>query len=390
MRGCAEGIELGGVASGPVIGKPSADGEYAAHELAHTLGRHHPQSLCGDWDNPNTSPDPGWPSDIEKTAIGSEVKPDVGFDAGDPVTGEEMRTMPWGRTADIMTYCEQELQWPSAYTYSGICRRLAEENHSTDYSACQIAGEPLVAGAETRELNPETASATGLVRSPENIAFAEGTNQDALVLIGSVNLTANTGVFAEPVKVKREARPVGKRDMGATELELQSFNANGMLLSKEPALLHPNSERSPNAPLSGNFSGEIPYDPSISHIDLMWKGRVIARRQGPIQPPDVDIAAPKPQRAAASGCNSGYCGWRGLTKQLEYRWSTKNNAPAKYTVQIRTSRNENWQTVAVGLSQNSIILNPNWFEGADEVQVRVRASNGIHETVTTGIPYKLR
>ena len=56
---------------------------------------------------------------------------------------------------------------------------------------------------------------------------------------------------------------------------------------------------------------------------------------------------------------------------------------ATYTVQISTNGGKDWNTVAVETPQHSIKIDPSWIEGASTLEVRVRASNGIHETVST-------
>jgi hypothetical protein len=90
---------------------------YAAHELSHTFGRHHP-GFCG-----QERFDHHFPHADGK--ISSDVEDCIGFDVGDPALNIPMQACPHEQWADLMTYCDW--QWISKHTYDGIHDRLVAE-----------------------------------------------------------------------------------------------------------------------------------------------------------------------------------------------------------------------------------------------------------------------
>ena len=54
-----------------------------------------------------------------------------------------------------------------------------------------------------------------------------------------------------------------------------------------------------------------------------------------------------------------------------------------YSVQVSTDEGRTWQTIGVGLKAPSVALDRRQFRKAQEVQVRVVATNGLTSSVVT-------
>ncbi|MBI3968333.1 MAG: hypothetical protein HY329_22065, partial [Chloroflexi bacterium] len=133
--------------SGPV---PDA-GDYAAHEIAHTLGRPHPtpgSMACGHSASDNNYP-------YANAAIGDAQ--DEGFDPGNPVFGGTPSIRPSSGWFDIMGYCSP--LWISDYTYNALFDSIANNDALNVGAAAtaRVAGDWLMAyGVITPSANQAT------------------------------------------------------------------------------------------------------------------------------------------------------------------------------------------------------------------------------------------
>jgi hypothetical protein len=440
MRGCADAPptpDASAVGSGPAgtggydwDHSASYAGWYAGHELGHTFGRPHPGSGCGD-----LGQDPTWPKDIPTNQIGTAAHPYVGFDPGDVTVGASMQVLPWdpssgGRGADMMTYCANV--WPSAHTYIDICQRLAAENNvSCPTVAALVAaagiGPPsrLITGpggrkavgqflaAPLTQLAADQPAADNVPSKGDSAAPANNAGTAPLAppspltgpvlsITGQINLDANTGTISAVHQLEQSIE-TNRPPVQADAPLIRTFNSAGTLLSENTATVLLSSDAPPDAPKTGLISGEVPYSKDIYSVELVRRGAVLARRIASstavtVSEPALDTLSLKsllpltesraprfnfqvgpdalPPRAEQTGPNG----------QLIYRWQGQGAGLTKYTVQISTDGGKTWSTVAVETSQNSITIDPSWIEGATELTVRVRASDGIHETVSTSAP----
>ena len=404
-------------------------GWYAGHELGHTFGRPHPGSGCGD-----EGADSTWPADIPKNRIGTAKRPYVGFDAGDPAVQAPMQVFAWDPNtslsgADLMTYCDNV--WPGAHNYIEICERLAAENNTScptasPAMAVEIASPPPLAAAGPggrRSSGPLAAPTTKFAvdtTRPESNNAAQsdataGSSQASprtivgpvLSITGQIDLDANTGGISAVHRLEQAAEknpPAADPDAPL----IRTFNASGALLSESPTTLLISTDRPADAPRTGLVSGEVPYSPDISSIELVRGGAVIAKRTA--SPKQVTVSQPKLNSLSLKNLLPFTSDLKGQSAhpynfkigpdavpspQLElneskapliYSWNAQGAGLTKYTVQISTDGGKTWSTVAIETSQNSIAIDPSWVEGASELTVRVRASDGIHESVATSAP----
>jgi hypothetical protein len=416
MRGCSSlppDPDPSAVGSGPAgVGyawdtSPSFAGWYAGHELGHTYGRHHPISQCGDLDE--SGGDKKWPTGMPLEKLGTAAHPFVAFDAGDESISQGITVWGWDKAADIMTYCHYV--WPSAHNYIEICNSLAAENHMQ----CPLAPTPPGAGPPL-SIKPAIAGPGGVIplqvkegglvtfagnddaNAPASGATsAEKINGPVLSLTGRIDLDNSTGEISAVSRLDRSIEnpgPAGNPDIPV----IKSYDAQGKLLSQSPATVLLDSDRAANDPHTGVVSGEIPYAEEIARLELVYKDKTLATRstataarpaitQPTLERPALqdllrNFSTSKKAQfdVAPSRAPSDFATQAGV---LIYSWQDQGTSTATYTVQISTNGGKDWNTVAVEIPQHSIKIDPSWIEGASTLEVRVRASNGIHETVST-------
>jgi hypothetical protein len=191
MRGCANAIpdlpDPSSVASGPAgehsstlfsydVEHASYAGWYAGHELAHALGRSHP-GFC--YDQEGYRDDRYYPFTFSpRGLIASASLEYVGWDSANQQYAF-MKAIRGDRYFDIMTYCPFE--WPSAYTYRALRRRLLCEQdlsaHGAPTDSCRPSKTTIAA-----DLGPEAAAS----------AAALATFSDAPRLAGAGPTDAST------------------------------------------------------------------------------------------------------------------------------------------------------------------------------------------------------
>jgi hypothetical protein len=463
MRGCAfvpttvSEIDHA-IGSGP-SGIPSDDlfqwdksasyaGWYAAHEIAHTLGRQHVGG-CGNEPPPL---DAAWPPNFAGGKIGTVQTPYVGFDPGDGLN-VPMRVISWDVGTDAMTYCPN--QWISYHTFSALCERINAENGS----ACPTvaASQVVVGGASSNNLgqgpgpspgtaptlpsqaelpgpggtNPPVTGAAApnpaaLNSAPPSLSPTQGAPPPApqigpyLSVTGQLNLETNTGTISAS-RLDRPIRPSSPPGLQKPDTPLiRIYDAGGKLLAESAATVLLNSDAPAGAPPIALISGEVPYSPDIWRIEVVRNGSVVARQVASgtspsISQPSVEMPTLKGLlpgndfSAIKSASKTGFLVEHSavitgfglglpppgvsVTQErgkLMYNWSNPNpTVPLSYTVQLSTDNGRQWRTVAVKSSRTSIEIDPTWLGDASTIQLRVKASDGIHESIATSAPLSL-
>ncbi|WP_008558378.1 hypothetical protein [Bradyrhizobium sp. CCGE-LA001] len=411
MRGCSSlppSPDPSAVGSGPAgVGydwdtSPSFAGWYAGHELGHTFGRHHPVSGCGDLDE--NGGDTAWPNKIPKNRLGSATDPFVAFDPGDPELPSPMTVWGWDKAADLMTYCKYT--WPSAHNYVEICNRISAENGVQ----CPLGATQMAAGAPAPGMQDISAGPGGAPLSIKKnpgllVPVADKVDQPmaggsisgpVISLTGRIDLDSGSGEISAVNRLDRsiEKAPTDKTTETPT---IKSYDAQGRVLSEVPATVLLDSDRAAGDPRTGLVSGEVPYSNDVARLEIFYKDKVIAAREAAKTRPAISQPTADLPRLndLLKGLNTLTAPGRQIgefTKAngaLTYTWQNQGSSSVKYTVQLSTNGGKDWNTVAVETPQHSITIDPSWIEGASTLDVRVRASDGIHETISTSKPLDL-
>jgi hypothetical protein len=311
------------VGVGPV---ESGDGSYAAHELAHALGRLHPGYGPG-----QSREDPDFPEAYEGK-LSSAVDGHHGFDVGDAT--QRPRVLPFDHWYDLMTYGEP--LWVSAYTYQGLLERLRQEDQ-------QFAK------------NPTKGNYLHVIGT---YSFADADKKGNLA-------------YVFPGKVKSPAA-VGLQDrvavIGKSENEAQLFRVN-VELKRAAATDLPRD--------SGAFHITVNHDDRLRKLELWVDGELVdSIAQG--SAPHVALAAVDPSRVKiilpAPSEEDPYL--------LAIAWPEQYSRDLLHTVQARRAgRNEPWRTIAAGVTAATaeVLLDHRQLALPSAVDVRILRAHGFSE-----------
>lgn len=224
---------------------------YTAHELAHTFGRRHLGTVCGD-----APPDGQYP--FSHGTISGPDQAFVGFDFGDPALGVPMKIYRGTTSHDLMCYCD--FIWMSAYTYEAIRERIGDE-------ASIAAGPGIDEAVEAMMMTMEPAA--------------------WLNVIGTVDLTDRTGTidFVQPhtaVDVPQDETP---------PVTIALFDAQNTLLQVVPARVKRDTCRDEDEHEEGVVDTFVPHLDGLARLELRIDGAPVASYSAPVESGTESLAA---------------------------------------------------------------------------------------------------
>jgi hypothetical protein len=340
MRGRASAIpasaDPSAVASGPTgaVGYAwDTDGSYGdwytGHELGHTFGRMHP-GFCGE-----THDDASYPYQDGQLADGTSLK-FVGIDTGDSAVAIALAALPGQEWHDLMTYCDK--QWISAYTYEAIRTRLLAED---------------ALGTGTAGLGPGT-KATGMA---DTRGFVN--------VVATLNLSTGTGEiqYLNPVPPETGEDYDVPADGTAA---LRARNRSGAIVEeiRVPYRLQSCAEDEPQTAL---IDAVVCMPRDVATLSLIHEGREVDTfRRGQRLSRVLDVRAHRAD------------GTRG--KAIVWESAEANDPSITYSVQISRDAGETWETIATGIPDPAVTVEPADYPGTAELRVRVTATDGFEVT----------
>jgi hypothetical protein len=325
---------VGAVADVPAVPRPdivgigpaeSGDGSYAAHELAHTLGRLHPGH------GPDQSPeDPDFPEDYNGM-LSSAREGHHGFDVGDAT--QRPRVLPYDHWHDLMTY--NDPQWVSAYTYQGLLERL-------------LAEQQVARGGR-----------------PGDYLHVIGTYSFGNGEIGGSLTHVFPGSFRLPAPVEDQDRVVviGRDDSDATLFEVKVER------KRRAATDLPRG--------SSAFHITVPNDHRLAKLELWVDSRLVdARAHASVSPAPgatLNLDGVKVRVPSASD-EDPYL--------LAIAWPERYDPDLAHTVQARkVGKGERWRTIATGITAETgeILLDREQLAPTSPVEVRILRADGFRE-----------
>lgn len=354
MRGKANAIpntaDPSAVASGPTGSRTYGwdfDGSYGdwygGHELAHTFGRRHP-GYCGNPVQPNNDPSYPFVNGQLSDADGAFI----GFDAGDAASVNIVRlgllptALPGVTWHDVMTYCTH--QWLSSHTYIGIHERLKEEFDQNSGSA--------VGGSREADVS-----------------------DTSVHIVVPVNLTARTGEIAYVTPVPGSPISPPPRDEARLTLRIQMRDGTTY---RQPVALKLDACRVPDQDENGLVDVVVEVDPEAVALDLLLDEDPIAH----FEPGTTPVIAGNVHVERREDVDATARDEDGVTvEEMLLRWDdSEDTTGTSYTVQASTDHGQTWITLAVGLTDTSLLLEPLNFADAEQVRFRVFTSNGFTRT----------
>jgi hypothetical protein len=341
------------VSSGPT-GTPSGgtawdtDGAYgdwyAAHEIAHTLGRNHPTPNgddgataaiegCGHSRSDNNYP-------FSDALIGA-TNDTEGFDPGDATLGIRRAIYPGNVWADVMSYCNN--QWISDYTYKGIY----------DY----LMANPSLAANSAR-------------RAPARFE-SNAINGDFLRVFGTINTQTNAANFAALTRITT-TDSVAVGTSGAYVIRLE--DATGAALSNTRF----DPEQADQAPNLLNIGETVAFAPGTRRIKLLRQSdnKVLAETPVSANVPVVSAVALQNAPNPVAG-----------TVTLSWTASDADNDVLSFDV-LYSSDGKPFQPVRGGLSGTSTQIDTTQLGGGAGV-FRVVARDGVNSGRANSPAYTL-
>jgi len=315
-------------------------GWYAGHEIAHVLGRGHPDpGICGE-----IPQDPSFPY-----KQGHPPEAYVGLDIGSSEDFSVATALPGLSWTDVMTYCPKE--WISPYTYEGILDREKAQDAATT-------------------------GATTLSRREEEL---KATPAGYIDIMASVNLTKSTAEFKD---VQRSAIPSFPLTGETGPATVRTLDSEGHVLTSAHTEIFVNSDIPRNADKRGVIETSIPYDDRISLLQLIIG-------EGP---PAATFSAGG-RRARVSDLSLKSAGdltvkefsmmmlWgqdKDAGSNILVQWAPAGEG-VTYTVEATPKGGRTWNTLAVSLKQSFAVINPRrmGLKDGQSLTVRVTAKDGF-------------
>ncbi|HEY1186647.1 MAG TPA: hypothetical protein VGE74_03270 [Gemmata sp.] len=383
MRGLASGIPTGPdpstVASGPTGTSNFGwdfDGSYGdwytGHELGHTFGRLHAM-FCGALG--------GGPYPYPNGQLSPNDGSFVGFDFGDAANGVPMRALPGVAWHDVMTYCEN--QWVSLFTYAGLRDRIVAEGALPAHGPAPGGVGGGAAGG------PSGVGGAG--------AGAGAMNVTSIHAVAMVNATRGTAAFQFVSPLPGAAGGATPGAAANANYTLRLKKADGAVLGEYPAPFYPDACTDPGHDATGLIDATIPAHADAAVLELVHAGKVVATYSAPAAPgpvQNIQPAAPSGGGGAGPGTAPAFedpvitwtpgaaIGAAAAAIALGVAGAGAGAAGPTYTVQISTDDGHSWSTIGVGLKQPHVRVDRTMLEGAQQVKVRVTATDGFRATTT--------
>jgi hypothetical protein len=190
-----------------------------------------------------------------------------------------------------------------------------------------------------------------------------------------VNLTDGTATFEHVTPLPGSPPATSRPVPDGTRLALRTRIASGAT-REYPIEFKPDLCRLPEEDETGLIDAIVDVDADVTAIELLIDGSSAATFD--VGPPPV--AAPRLGllRTEAEGADEE----EGLTvSNSVLSWEDgADGGRVTYIVQASTDGGQTWQTLAVGLTERTLALDPTDFAEAEHVRFRVLTSNGISYT----------
>jgi YVTN family beta-propeller protein len=340
---------------------PSDDPDYAAHEIGHLLGRHHPvpgADICG-----HEGVDAAYPyvfSMIHPIPY-DQATGFAGFDIGDPALG--IARMPISTLSgpyDVMGYCPP--RWISDYTYRSLYAAI-HGLQASGVTGLSRPGRP--GGARAPLAAAKTASAA-----------AHG---DWLMVFGTVTPGLPVPASLEVRRVDSVARvpPIVPGGMS-----IRLIGPGGATLADHPFTPEPlpDAAAGEGATPAVGFGLVVPFAAGTAEVrivDLAAGGAVLASRA-------VSAGAPSVANVSVSGAPEP------VTGAVTVQWTAADpdGDPLTFDVLFTRDGGASVQPLALAVSGTSLEVGTAALPGGD-AQLRVMASDGVLTGYADSAPFTL-
>lgn len=285
-----------------------------AHELGHTLGRHHTFERNSDYPYAGNK-------------IGDANRPCVGLDVGDDILKLERQALPYDKYSDIMSYDQRK--WISDYTYKAILTRLRAEDalgQDGKGGGCAVKFE------EGNFISVIVLNQKIVYVNPVSGGFVRTTTPDSSIHIRVHYQSSDESLPVEGRKRREDTRILSDAVFVDCVIKLNL--------------------------------GENETVSSIEYIEYLDEVgdqvRIIATKLVPSNAASIGNVT---VAAATDGAKT-------------VTWESTGGDPV-FNVQVSRDSGASWETLAVGLKEKSFDIETNLFSDLKRTKVRIMATNGI-------------
>lgn len=330
-----------------------------AHEMSHTMGRHHAANQaefgtevtrsgttlklgpCGSKANLSG---PDFPniasiSGIPRATIGPMDEGDdaliFGWDSLRNIAVDPNQSF------ELMSYCKPNARWISDFTYEGL------RNHiNSEYSTVSLA----LAGSASLASVP---TAVGDVY---------------MLFSGLIDLVNDQASFSPVANFQSDVTPPA---MPAGDYDLVLLDASGTELDRiafAPTIFHEDSDGTgDDAPTAGMFLIPVMEDSAIVEARIELGGGTIGSLEASANAPTVTVTYP----------NGGEI-LNPPSVDLQWSGSDDDGDPLTYTVQFSPDGGTTWESLTTEYSGTSLSVNLEDLGETDQGLIQVQASDGWH------------
>ena len=196
---------------------------------------------------------------------------------------------------------------------------------------------------------------------------------DFLNVVATVNLTRNTGKIQHVHRVSKALVP---KTVAENRAQIRLTDASGKVLADYPVWLRRDTDIPPDEDQTALVDAVIPFVPAASAMELVVAGKVLDTLKVTKHDPIVKNVRVPPVTSRAAL----------LKAPLVVTWEASHPDGAKmtYSVQISPDGGKTWQTLAVGLTNPRLEIDPEQIKDLRSIMFRVIASDGFHSAMTTG------
>ena len=357
-----------------------------AHELGHTYGQSHlihpdPCGATEFLDNRDTRISPEQPSQPRYVGLdfGDTIRP-VGSGAIKVLRRRAIR----GAWHDFMSYCPKSSaqtdnsKWINPYSYSGILNALIEDNSSIGRTA-STAQHLLTSTNGTAQSIPQPV--------PEELPKQNSLTPLSFHIEKGRFVTALAKI--DPSNKQKPGSLTYVQETTLTRIRSQQDQADIQLRitfkQREPIVRPMALQKYPDARSQkygiGTAEVNISIDEQPLKIELLIKGAVADEI---IVSPDNPIFD---KLSVDHPLNPGV-GFSHVKRPVRLQWEAHlphdlpgpNPTTLTYTIQMSYDQGRSWHTIAINLKNKQFELSPDRLQGADNVQVKIIASDRFNTT----------
>jgi hypothetical protein len=252
-----------------------------------------------------------------------------------------------------MSYCSYE--WLSAFTFTGIYQRLAQED--------SLPPRPPWATAWDGQHRKK--------RMEPNLV-------NAIHVVATINVTKESGQFQFVSPYEFAKLPVAKPTRANAQISvvLRVVAKDNSVIREYPVSFIEDQCRPRESDRTGVVDAIIENNEQASRLDLILNSRVVDvfKREHDVKPASkVQLSA----RGSVDG-TAILISW----SSASFKHGEAQSSGTTFTIEISEDGGKSWQCIGLGLKETEVAIDRTTVSGATDMQIRVTSTNGFSRQTT--------